>query len=98
MFLTWFSQFASVRVELASDVFDGPAWRGVSEVKRIFGFCFRCSLPEVKKITLAAPHHRKVSAPRPPLSTRNQPFTYHDTYPINIPHYVLILWKLKENA
>ena len=36
-----------------SDVFDGPAWRGVSEVKRTFGFCFRCSVVEVNKISPA---------------------------------------------
>ena len=54
-------------LKLASDVFDGPAWRGSSEVKRTFAFCFRRSLTEVKQILLAAPHHRKVAAPPPPL-------------------------------
>ena len=55
-----------------SDVFDGPACRGISEVKRTFGFCFRSSVVEVKKISPAAPHHRKVSAPRPPLRLKTQ--------------------------
>ena len=36
-----------------SDVFDGPACRCTSEVKRTFGFCFRCSVVEVKKISPA---------------------------------------------
>ena len=65
-----------------SDVFDGPAWRGVSEVKRTFAFCFRCSLPEVKQISPTAPHHRKVSAPRPPLSAHSR---HHTTNTINSP-------------
>ena len=36
--------------QFASDVFDGPAWRGSSAVKRTFGFCFCCSVIEVKQI------------------------------------------------
>ena len=44
---------ASVRAEFASDVFDGPAWRGVSEAKRTFAFCFRRSLTEVTQISPA---------------------------------------------
>ena len=36
-----------------SDVFDGPACRGFPEVKRTFGFCFRSSVVEVKKISPA---------------------------------------------
>ena len=56
-----------------SDVFAGPACRGFSEMKRMFGFCFRCSILEVKQISPAAPHHRKVSAPRPPLRLKTQP-------------------------
>ena len=39
--------------QLASDVLDGPAWRGSSAVKRTFGFCFRCSVIEVKQISPA---------------------------------------------
>ena len=73
---------ASVRAEFASDVFDGPAWRGSSETKRTFAFCFRRSLTEVKQISLAAPHHRKVSAPRPPLSAHSR---HHTTDTINSP-------------
>ena len=62
-----------------SDVFDGPACRGFPEVKRTFGFCFRCSVVEVKKISPAAPHHRKVSAPRPPLRLKTQPKSHSPT-------------------
>ena len=62
-----------------SDIFDGPAWRGVSEVKRTFGFCLRRSVVEVKKISPAAPHHRKVSAPRPPLRLKTQPKSHPPT-------------------
>ena len=62
-----------------SDVFDGPACRGFSEVKRTFAFCFRCSLTEVKQISLAAPHHRKVSAPHPPLRLKTQPKSHSPT-------------------
>ena len=62
-----------------SDVFDGPACCGTSEVKRTFGFCFRCSVVEVKKISPAAPHHRKVSAPRPPLRLKTQPKSHSPT-------------------
>ena len=56
-----------------SDVFDGPGGDGFSEVKKNFGFCFRRSVIKIKKITPAAPHHRKVSAPRPPLRSRYPP-------------------------
>ena len=62
-----------------SDVFDGPACRGFPEVKRTFGFCFRSSVVEVKKISPAAPHHRKVSAPRPPLRLKTQPKSHSPT-------------------
>ena len=62
-----------------SDVFDGPACRGFPEVKRTFGFCFRCSVVEVKKISPAAPHHRKVSAPPPPLRLKTQPKSHSPT-------------------
>ena len=80
-----------------SDVFDGPAWRGFSEVKRTFGFCFRCSILEVKQISPAAPHHRKVFAPRPPLRSRHNQYlillrlpatssSFHPTPPIHHSH------------
>ena len=93
-----FTQFPLRCGRARSDVFDGLAWRGVSEVKRTVAFCFRWSLPEEKQISLAAPHHRKVSAPRPPLSAPHaitQPTP--STHPKNIPHCILSLQKLKKS-
>ena len=77
-----FTQFPLRCGRARSDVFDGLAWRGVSEVKRTVAFCFRWSLAEEKQISLAAPHHRKVSAPRPPLSAHSR---HHTTNTINSP-------------
>ena len=74
-----------------SDVFDGPACRGISEVKRTFGFFFRCSVVEVKKISPAAPHHRKVSAPRPPLRLKTQPKSHSPAAtPQQVPHSITL--------
>ena len=54
----------------------------------MFGFCLRRSLTEVKQISLAAPHHRKVSAPRPPLSAHSR---HHTTNTINSPQEYSVL-------
>ena len=85
----WFCPHRFGAGRARSDVFDGPAWRGVSEVKRTFGFCLRRSVVEVKKISPAAPHHRKVSAPRPPLRLKTQPKSHSPTaMPQQVPHSI----------